>query len=972
MKRTRLMSVLFSVVMACLGLGTATGQIADGLLNYWNFEGNFNDTAGLALGSTSTVNDNGTPANAAAVTLQPAGPLGQFGKFNRSYIAVPNSDDILAAGEDLTISAWFRVTAFNTDWQALIAHGEGSDYRIARRGADSVMAYAGGSGDIPGGAQGPLANDGEWHHIVAISENGVSTRLWVDGALVAEGAAPTITNNGSTNLHIGGNPNAGGREWNGDIDDVAMWGRPLTEEEIAEIFSKGQAGQALSSMLTPNPVPSVGPATLVGQTIAVTFTDTATNQVDVSKARSMTVDGAVVNPTTITKDGAVTTLSFTSPTPYPPGSLHTVDVSVTTTSNTVVTASRTARAAFVSNQVGGGAFDTEHVWTQGAPQLSDILVAEEALNDPSLLPVENVIVAKTAYIHFHDDVPPPYYGAESKPFPLWDPANGGTGFGTRDDFAIRSRGKIFIKEAGLCWFICNSDDGFSLRIDGVEIGTAGLRGRSDTVMSVDLTAGAHDVEFLFFERGGGAGVSVFIHKGVSAEAPPAGPESYELLQAWLNPADSDGDGMLDSYETANGLNPSVNDAALDKDADGLTNLQESQRGTRADKADTDDDGVNDKAETGTGIWVNAADTGTNPLLRDTDGDTLADGAETNTGTFVNAANAGTNPHLADTDGDGVKDGIEIINGTNPTVKEDGFDFSLVAYWPMDADYNSAVNGHTATANGAESIPFAAAKFGNGIKLNGDDQFLVVDGDENVFDFAQGQDMTVSAWFTADAIDTDWQCLMGKGEGNGWRMHRRGGDQPPELSFAGGAGDLPRHNTALAIGDGTIHHVLAISQALVGTKLYLDGVLVVEGGAPAMENRSNPMQIGANPDTAPGRYWEGIIDDVALWSRALSDAEVQQIWNGGQGRSIQQLLGPITPTVRLEFTDVQYNKLTDQFTLSWSSTPGQTYTLGYSSDLKAFGSSVSTTIPSGGATTTFGPFANPTPGQPQIFFKAKQN
>ena len=49
------------------------------------------------------------------------------------------------------------------------------------------MSYAGGSGDIPGSALGTDVTDGEWHHLVAISEHEVSTRLWVDGELVATG-----------------------------------------------------------------------------------------------------------------------------------------------------------------------------------------------------------------------------------------------------------------------------------------------------------------------------------------------------------------------------------------------------------------------------------------------------------------------------------------------------------------------------------------------------------------------------------------------------------------------------------------------------------------------------------------------------------------------------------------------------------------------------------------------------------------
>jgi len=43
--------------------------------------------------------------------------------------------------------------------------------------------------------------------------------------------------------------------------------------------------------------------------------------------------------------------------------------------------------------------------------------------------------------------------------------------------------------------------------------------------------------------------------------------------------DSDSDGMLDSWEVANGLNPNVNDAGDDKDGDKFTNLREFQDGT---------------------------------------------------------------------------------------------------------------------------------------------------------------------------------------------------------------------------------------------------------------------------------------------------------------------------------------------------------------------------------------------------------
>lgn len=101
-----------------------------------------------------------------------------------------------------------------------------------------------------------------------------------------------------------------------------------------------------------------------------------------------------------------------------------------------------------------------------------------------------------------------------------------------------------------------------------------------------------------------------------------------------SPPDTDHDGMSDAWEQANGLIVGVNDALLDKDSDGLTNIQEYYFGT-------------------------------NPSVNDSDGDGVLDGA---------ALAAGLNPHSTDTDGDGMPDAWEIANGLNPLVNDAGSDY----------------------------------------------------------------------------------------------------------------------------------------------------------------------------------------------------------------------------------------------------------------------------------------------------------
>jgi hypothetical protein len=171
-------------------------------------------------------------------------------------------------------------------------------------------------------------------------------------------------------------------------------------------------------------------------------------------------------------------------------------------------------------------------------------------------------------------------------------------------------------------------------------------------------------------------------------------------------ADTDGDGMPDTWEDANSLDKTnAGDASTDTDGDGLTNLEEYRNATDPNDSDSDNDGIPDGWE---------VDNGTDPLVDDAmldpDGDTLRTLYEYALSAYSNWIPAYTNisgtvsnfsfgipgstdPLDADSDKDGWSDYYEIT--TNAAIT------NLYITNPNDAD-----SDNDGLLDGEDSNPLA--------------------------------------------------------------------------------------------------------------------------------------------------------------------------------------------------------------------------------------------------------------------------
>ena len=211
---------------------------------------------------------------------------------------------------------------------------------------------------------------------------------------------------------------------------------------------------------------------------------------------------------------------------------------------------------------------------------------------------------------------------------------------------------------------------------------------------------------------------------------------------------------------------------------------------------------------------------------------------------------------------------------------------LHAYYPFENNSSGAggvldISGNARHGTGpvGGGLTTVTGKVGNALNFDGagGSEVIVNQAPESDFDFVNS-DFTVQAWFKVNSFDKDWQALVAKGEGAGWRIARHSSSN--NLAVNMGQGDTATGN----INDGAWHHLVGIHKAGTITDIYVDGSLATSGGGGGPGDVGGTLTIGDNPE-ANNRNWNGLIDEVVVWNRALIPDEVTTLYNGGNGTGL---------------------------------------------------------------------------------------
>ena len=214
---------------------------------------------------------------------------------------------------------------------------------------------------------------------------------------------------------------------------------------------------------------------------------------------------------------------------------------------------------------------------------------------------------------------------------------------------------------------------------------------------------------------------------------------------------------------------------------------------------------------------------------------------------------------------------------------------LTSYWGLNEGSGSTVSGgagQTGTmVNMDPATSWVPGHSGTALKFTGNNGYVTMPDTSAVEITTAG---TVSAWININSFKNDFAGIVHKGTRTDFT------DEAYSLQFWTGndiywgittaSGSHPCVVSPTAPPTGTWINVLGTwdSSAM---NLYVNGTLVASG--PGVESIRSPgaFNIGAQLDASPYYSFDGLIDDVRVYNRALSASEVATVATGGAPQSI---------------------------------------------------------------------------------------
>jgi Concanavalin A-like lectin/glucanases superfamily len=221
---------------------------------------------------------------------------------------------------------------------------------------------------------------------------------------------------------------------------------------------------------------------------------------------------------------------------------------------------------------------------------------------------------------------------------------------------------------------------------------------------------------------------------------------------------------------------------------------------------------------------------------------------------------------------------------------------LAAWWPADGNAADVAGRNEGTLEG--SATFAAGMVGQAFRFAEPGDFVAVP-DAPAVNIGTG-DFSLDAWVQTSFPDPE--IIMDK---------RTGPIETPlgyhfyvglvGIGFQMGNGEIwTNFDSGFFIQDGTFHHVAVTvrRQDPGGGKILVDGsVIFTFDPTPLAGNLDNTadFRIGASTLAIqfPGNTFQGLIDEMELFHRALTEAEVRAIFAAGRAGKCR---GPGTPAV----------------------------------------------------------------------------